>query len=98
MVEQLSLMNDTAEETRCDSLIIGDSSGRHEIDAAAFEALVHEVLNLRHELQYVKQELEHVKSKLSNEQQNVAILAGKAPTGDWCQLYFRRPFTIKEAN
>jgi hypothetical protein len=58
---------------------------------------MHEVLNLKHELQHVKQELELVKSNLRNEQQNVAILPGKAPTGEWCQLYFRRPFKIEEA-
>ena len=67
MVARLSEMKDTA-ETRYDSLLIGDVSRRIEVDPAAFEALVHEVLTLRHELQHVKQELDHVKSKLSNEQ------------------------------
>ena len=45
----------------------------------------------------MKEELHYIKSKLSSEQQNIAIHAGKAPTGHWFQLYFKAPFTVKEA-
>jgi hypothetical protein len=49
MVERLSEINDSV-DTHYDSLTIADISRRQEINPAEFEALMHEVLNLKQEL------------------------------------------------
>ena len=69
-------------------------------EPSVVEDLAREVALLRRELLQVRQELEQIKQeRRENESQCVPALdiIGKAPTGQWSQIYFRAPFTVEKA-
>ena len=95
MVEQLSDVNDQA-DTNYDSSL--DVTRRPEVALTSLvEELRREVSRLEQEMSRMRQELERLKSHQRHESQHNAHPLREGPTGQWTQIYFLAPFTVKKA-